>query len=109
MLNLSLISSGAFRLIYHIYHIYADDTQLNVTFGPKSEEDMATAKSRLTDCIAEIRSWMLANKLKLNDSKTELFLIASPRNASGMSNLELEIGKSVITPSGSINKSSYHA
>ena len=45
---------------------------------------------------------MLANKLKLNDSKTELFLIASPRNASAMSNLELEIGESVITPSGSI-------
>ena len=45
---------------------------------------------------------MLANKLKLNDSKTELFLIASPRNANAMSNLELEIGESVITPSGSI-------
>ena len=84
------------------YHIYADDTQLYVSFDPKSEEDIVTAKSRLTDSIAKIRSWMLANKLKLNDSKTELVLIASPRNASAMPNLELEIGESVITPSGSI-------
>ena len=84
------------------YQIYADDTQLYVSFDPKSEEDIATAKSRLPDCIAEIRSWMLANKLKLNDSKTELFLIASPRNASALSNLELKIGESVITPAGSI-------
>ena len=99
MRNPLLISSGAFQIGYHIY---ADDTQLYVSFDPKSEEDIATAKSRLTNCIAEIRSWMLANKLKLNDSKTELFLIASPRNASAMSNLELEIGESVITPSGSI-------
>ena len=68
------------------YHIYADDTQLYVSFDPKSEEDIATAKSRLTNCIAKIRSWMLANKLKLNDSKTELFLIASLRNASAMPN-----------------------
>ena len=37
------------------YHIYADDTQLYASFDPKSEVDIiATAKSRLTDCIAEI-------------------------------------------------------
>ena len=74
------------------YHIYADDTQLYVSFDPKSEEDVATAKSRLTDCIAEMRSWMLANKLKLNDSKTELFLIASPRNTTVMSYAQFRVG-----------------
>ena len=47
---------------------------------------------------------MLANKLKLNDSKTELFLIASPRHAEIVSHLDvdLKIGGSVITPSSSI-------
>ena len=34
--------------------------------------------------------------LKLNDSGTELFLIASPRNVNAMSNLGLEIDGSVI-------------
>jgi hypothetical protein len=85
------------------YHIYADDTQLYVSFDPKSEEDTAFAKLRLTNCISEIRSWMLLNKLKLNDSKTELFLVASPRHVKAVSNLDLKIGGSVITPSpGSI-------
>ena len=55
----------------------------------------------------QIRTWMLVNKLKLNDSKTELFLITSPRNASFVSHLEMEIGESVITPSASI-KPWYH-
>jgi hypothetical protein len=45
---------------------------------------------------------MLANKLKLNDSKTELFLLASSRHANTVSNLDLKIGGSVITPSNSI-------
>ena len=80
------------------YHIYADDTQLYVSFNPKSEDDIAAAKLRMTQCIAEIRSWMLANKLKLNDSKTELFLIASSKHANAVSHLDfkLEIGGSVI-------------
>ena len=83
------------------FHIYADDTQLYISFDPKSEEDAAAAKLRMSQCIAEIRAWMLANKLKLNDSKTELFLIASPRYAEYVSHLDfdLKIGGSVITPS----------
>ena len=85
------------------YHIYADDTQLYVTFDPKSPEDAASAQLRLTQCIAEVRSWMLANKLRLNDSKTEL-LFASPWHAEAVSHLDihLKIGGSVITPSSSI-------
>ena len=47
---------------------------------------------------------MRANKLKLNDSKTELFLISSPRHAAAVSQLgiDLKIGGSVITPSSCI-------
>jgi hypothetical protein len=84
------------------YHTYADDTQLYVSFDPKSSSDIAAAKLRLTKCIAEIRSWMRANKLKLNDSKTELFLIASPWHAKAVSNINLKIGGSIISPSTSI-------
>ena len=86
------------------HHIYADDTQLYVSFDPKSSGDIASAKLRLTNCTTEIRSWMLANKLKLNDLKTELFLIASLSHVEIVSHLDvdLKIGGSVITPSSSI-------
>ena len=58
----------------------------------------------MTQCITEIRSWMLANKLKLNYSKTELFLIASSKHANSVSHLDLklEIGGSVISPSDTV-------
>jgi hypothetical protein len=45
------------------YHIYADDTQLYISFDPSSEEDIAAATLRLTNCIDKIRSWMCVNKL----------------------------------------------
>ena len=63
----------------------------------------------MTQCIAEIRSWMLANKLMLNDSKTEPFLIASSKHANPVSHLDfkLEIGGSVIAPSDT-KKPWYH-
>ena len=33
----------------------------------------------MQDCISDVKTWMTANKLKLNDDKTESLLIASNR------------------------------
>ena len=33
----------------------------------------------MQDCILDVKTWMTANKLKLNDDKTEPLLIASNR------------------------------
>ena len=55
-------------------HLYADDTQLYLAFDPSggcSEVDL------MMDCIEEVRLWMEANMLKLNDSKTEYMLLGS--------------------------------
>ena len=56
-------------------HMYADDTQLYVSF---SADNGAYAKCRLEDCITEIRQWMGKNHLKLNDSKTEFLVLGNP-------------------------------
>ena len=50
------------------YHIYADDTQLNIKFD-LSHPSIALEKINL--CISDIRTWMIKYKLKINDSKTE--------------------------------------
>jgi hypothetical protein len=55
-------------------HLYADDSQLFLAFHP---EEGSTAVARMMDCIEEIRNWMEANMLKLNDSKTEFMVIAT--------------------------------
>ena len=62
------------------YHLYADDTQLYLTF--KSSTDASThaeqAKSKMEACIDDIRQWMNQNFLKLNEEKTEILLVNAP-------------------------------
>ena len=57
------------------YHIYADDTQLYISF--KCNDPLATLP-KLNSCISHIRVWMIKNKLKINDSKTEFTVFRSP-------------------------------
>ena len=59
------------------YHFYADDTQLYITFKTDSADDACLAKSRVEHCVQEIDRWMISNKLKLNDDKTELIVLSS--------------------------------
>ena len=49
-------------------HLYEDDTQLYVVC-PLRDQEMT--KQQLESCVADVRDWMAANMLKLNDSKTE--------------------------------------
>ena len=84
------------------HHIYADDTQLYVSYDPKAPGDFEAAQLNLANCIAEVKRWMLKNKLKLNDTKTELFIITSPRQINLALRVNLKIGESVIDPSPSI-------
>ena len=45
------------------YHVYADDTQLyNIAFKCKQPLE---AISKLNSCLADIRRWMITNKLKI--------------------------------------------
>ncbi len=53
------------------FHLFADDTQLYLSFDTKDPVSKENAISKLESCSAEFRSWMLANGLKLNDDKTE--------------------------------------
>ena len=58
------------------HHLYADDSQLYVSFAPV---DSAAAPNGLQSCLASVESWMSMNKLKLNTDKTEFLLIGNER------------------------------
>ncbi|KAL9951813.1 hypothetical protein ACROYT_G044545 [Oculina patagonica] len=53
------------------FHLYADDTQLYLTF--KSSPEMA--KTAMEACVRDIDTWMTANMLKMNRDKTELLVL----------------------------------
>ena len=61
------------------YHIYADDTQLYIAFSPLDKDDSARAKLNMEKCIVIIKDFLLENRMKLNDGKTE-FLIMGTAN-----------------------------
>ncbi|XP_072039557.1 uncharacterized protein [Amphiura filiformis] len=54
--------------------MYADDTQVYLTF--RSDES-STSIARIERCISDIKSWMITNKLMLNDNKTEILHLTS--------------------------------
>ncbi|XP_062613812.1 uncharacterized protein LOC134275555 [Saccostrea cucullata] len=60
-----------------LFHCYADDTQIYLVIKPN--ETWPDLKSRLETCLANVRSWMCANLLKLNQDKTE-FIVFSPKS-----------------------------
>ena len=55
-----------------VYHFYADDTQLYISF---KDCDVHVARLRVEKCVADICHWMDVNELKLNHDKTEIMLI----------------------------------
>ena len=53
---------------------FADDTQLHVSVPPSN---IQSAISSPETCLSDIQTWMLENKLKLNNDKTEALLLHS--------------------------------
>ena len=84
-----------------LYHLYADDTQLYISFNTDCCADLDEAKLRVERCVEEIDLWMCKNLLKLNQDKTELVVISSKfRNRP---NLEyVRVGDEFIAPNLSV-------
>ena len=77
------------------YHFYADDSQLYVSFKPKSPLEIQNASVVMESCIDAVRQWMNFHRLKMNNTKTEVLLISSIRR-SIPNPLPLRMGDSVV-------------
>ena len=77
------------------YHQYADDTQLYIDFDPK---DPGPALTALEHCLRDVKSWSIANMLKLNDDKTEFLVVSSKTSQSLPSIDHIRIGDECVQP-----------
>ena len=75
------------------YHIYADDTQLYLCMDP---QNASTTLEKLRSAISDVRTWMITNKLKINDDKTEFLVITIPNLVSHVKDLKMEIGSHLV-------------
>ena len=53
-------------------------------------------------CISDIRVWMIKNKLKINDSKTEFIIFRSPLLKQKLSDLPVNVGDMQVSPSSKV-------
>ena len=81
------------------FRLYADDTQLYISFQPGVSVSKETAISCPEACIRDIMIWMTNNLLRLNDDKTELIVITTHSNTSQNQHIGINIDDSLITPS----------
>ena len=81
------------------YHAYANDTQLYISFKNK---DPSGPLARLNSCISDIRVWMIQNKLKINNSKTEFIIFRFPQCKASISSVSVSVGDSNVLPSSKV-------
>jgi hypothetical protein len=75
------------------HHLYADDTQLFISFLPSN---FSTSINHLQSSISQVSIWMSANLLSLNPSKTEFLIFGNPIQLSKLSSPSLEINSTTI-------------
>ena len=79
-------------------HIYADDTQLYISFKP--DTSLAVIET-VEECLTDIKNWMLANFLKLNTDKTKIIIIRPQKNNEDL-NFEIMYDNAVIEQSKTV-------
>lgn len=72
------------------------DLQMTQLYSRLSVKDTTMRNfqvNTMENCIAFDRSWMTVNKLKLNDAKTEVMVVASSHNQCRLRDISIQVGK----------------
>ncbi len=92
-------ASTLFNVIYsHLdsAHGFADGHQLFLAFSPNSTESQENAVLCMESCLDNVKQWMLLNKLKMNNSKTEFILIGSRQQLDKIGFDSIKVGDLVV-------------
>ena len=75
------------------HHLYADDTQLYISFQPSC---VSASVASLQTSITQVSTWMSANLLSLNPSKTEFLIFGNPQQLQKLNNPTLEVNSATV-------------
>jgi hypothetical protein len=75
------------------HHLYADDTQLFISFLPSN---FPSSIEHLQSSISQVSAWMSANLLSLNPSKTEFLIFGNQIQLSKLNNPSLAIDQTTV-------------
>ena len=80
------------------FHLFADDSQLYVSFKIKDTNDETISLARIQACVGELKARMIYHRLQLNESKTEILVITTPSSAGKHNLSDVVIGDSILKP-----------
>ena len=79
----------------HLPDVYccADDSHLYHFLKPNSQASQDEAVIAMQHCIKDIRQWMLTDRIKLSDDKSEYVLMGTRQQLSKISTGSLVVGR----------------
>ena len=80
-------------------HLYADDTQIQGLCSVGAADQFQLI---LSACLDEVASWMRANRLQLNPTKTEVLWCTTPRRQHLLPTSPVLVGIGCVSPSTSV-------
>ena len=84
------------------FHLYADNTQIYLSFKPSISNSKFDCIARIEKCINEINIWMTQNLLKLNSDKTEFILFSTRHQLSKEDDISIQIGNNTVKPTNNV-------
>src|SRR5438445_4329934 len=78
------------------FHLYADDTQLYISF---SSSDSVSNLNTLSSTLDSVYTWLSSNRLSVNPSKTEYLLLGNPQQRSKLVSSSIYFRGNILTPS----------
>jgi hypothetical protein len=81
------------------FHLYADDTQLYISFVA---QDHADALSLLSSTLDSVYSWLSSNRLVVNPSKTEYLLVGQKQQRDKLVSKSVIFRNNVLTPTSTV-------
>lgn len=81
------------------FHLYADDTQLYISFAATNSSN---SLNTLSTALESVHAWLTSNRLSVNPSKTEYLLIGTRQQRFKITASNIQFQGTTLTPSNSV-------